>query len=214
MSNENYNQVFILPNGEEIKVRDNYMGRYLALPIQRIYTDPEDQADNNLMDEKWKNLDCRMIEVYRTYVRKSDHKLRGAVETMVVAENKDWIEYPLAKNYDAEFCCNCDYYTKIEIVLMAGEYSRRLFFDWCGNFNVHDYIQDIAEKIAEELVKNPLAHHAKLEDADSDDPIIYLELYTDDGEYCAFELHGYREIERMIASVRVVEFTHTIVDSK
>lgn len=214
MPDENYSQVFILPDGEEIQVRDNYMGKYLALPIQRIYSDPEDQSDNQLMGDKWKNIDCRKIEVARSYVRRNDHKIRGAVETMIVAEKKEWLDYPLVKNYDAEFCCNCDYYTKIEVVLMAEEYSRRLFFDWNGKLSAYDFMQDIAERIIEEIIEDPVAYHAKIEDAENHEPTIFLEFYTDDGEYCELELHGDREIERMIASVRVVGFTQTIIDDK
>lgn len=214
MVKKDYNQVFILPDGEEIKVRDNFMGRYLALPIQRIYTDPEDQADNQLMDEKWKNFDCRKVEVQRTYVKKNSHALRAAVETMIIAEKKDWIEYPLVKNYDADFCCNCDYYTKVEVVLMAEEYSRRLYFDWNGRSNAYDFMQDIAETIVQEIIEDAAAFHARVEDENSNDPTIYLEFYSDDGEYSEFELHGDREIERMVASVRVVEFTLTIIDGK
>ncbi len=208
MSDGNYNQVFILPDGEEIKVRDNYMGRYLALPIQRIYNDPENQADNQLMDDKWENLNCRKIEVTRDYVRKTDHKIRKAIETMIIAEKKDWTEYPLVKNYDADFCCNCDYYTKIEVVLMAEEYSRRLFFDWNGNMSVADFIANCVDEIVQNILEEPDSFYAKIEN-DDNDLTIYLEFYTDDGEYCELELHDY-EIEKMIASVRVVEFTRTI----
>jgi hypothetical protein len=206
-----YNQIFILPDGEEIKVRDDYMGRFLAIPIQRIYTDPEDQVDNQLMEERWKNLDCRKIEVHKSYVKKGEQRIiRHAVETMIIAEKKNWTEYPLVKTYDAEFCYNHEYYTKVEVVLITDNYSRRLYFDWNGEMNAYDFMQNITDRIVEAIIENPSAHHAVIEDEYG--PIIFLEFYTNDGEHCKFELYGDRDIERMIASVRVVEFTQTIVE--
>lgn len=209
---ENFNQIFVLPNGTEIEVRDSYMGKYLALCIQRIYHKPEDQKDNILMPEQWQEVDCRKFEVNREYVSRENHKIRSCTETMIIAENKNWQEYPLIKAYTGEHCDNCEYYTKIEVVLMDEDYSRRLIFDWKGNLTLGDFADDCAERIVQKIVENPGAFYAKVENENSHDPIIYLEFYNDNGEYYELELDGVRAIEGKIASIRVIEFTEKIID--
>lgn len=211
MTEKNYSQIFVLPDGSETKVLDSYMGRYLQIPIQRIYQKPEHQGDNQLMDEKWKNLDCRKIEVPKHYINRETMEERPATETMILAENKNWVEYPLVKSYTGEHACNCEYFTKVEVVLMDEEYSRRLFFDWKGTLSVFDFMEDCADRILEEILENPEKYYAKTEEDDRR-PIIYLDFYSEDGESANIEIEGERGIENRIASVRVVEFTEKIVD--
>jgi phage pi2 protein 07 len=212
MSNKNYSQVFILPDGSEIKVLDSYMGRYLQIPIQRIYQKPEHQGDNVLMADKWKNLDCKKIEVFRHYVDRDTLEERPAIETMILAEKKDWVEYPLAQSYTGNYACNCQYYTKVEVVLKDEEYSRRLFFDWNGTRSVYDFMEYCPDIIISEILENPEKFYASVEDENSNDPIIHLEFYSDSGEAVKIELEGERAIRDRIASIRVIEFTEKILD--
>lgn len=212
MSDQNYNQVFVVPDGTELKVLDSYRGRYLQQPIQRIYQKPEHQSENALMEDKWKGIDCKKIEVYRHYVDRDTMEKRPAVETMVIAENKNWVEYPLAKSYTAEYACNCEYYTKVEVVLMDEKYSRRLFFDWKGKSFVFNFMKNCATEILESILEDPDKYYAKVENENDQNPIIYLEFYSDNGELVQLELEGEREIERRIASIRVVEFIENRID--
>lgn len=212
MNKNNYNQVFVLPDGSETKVLDSYMGRYLQIPIQRIYQNPEHQKDNHLMDDKWKNLDCRKVEVFKNYINRETLEPRPAIETMVIAENKDWVDYPLVKSYTGEKACNCEYYTKVEVILMDDEYSRRLFFDWKGTLSAYDFMTDCAERILDEILEKPDKYYAKINDEDSRNPVVVLQFYSDDGEAVDIEIEGERDIENRIVSVRVVEFVEKIID--
>lgn len=212
MKRDKYTQTFILPDGSEIKILESYMGRYIAIPIQRIYLKTEHQGSNKYMNEKWKSLDCKKIEVHKVYFSKDFKEEKPAIDTLIVAENKDWIEYPLVSSYVGEKATNCEYFTKIEVVLMDEKYSRRLFFSWKGNFALADFIDGCADRIMDEIIENPNKFFAKIEDKDSKTPIIYLDFYSDDGEVVAIELENERAISNRIASVRVVEFTEQILN--
>jgi len=52
MSNSKYTKMYTLPTGEEIGVLESYEGRYIAVPIQRIYTDEKHADKNQVMSEK------------------------------------------------------------------------------------------------------------------------------------------------------------------
>jgi hypothetical protein len=212
-NNDNkFTQTFVLPDGSETKVLESYMGRYLALPIQRIFKKPEHQKYNSYMEEKWKNSDCRKIEVPKLYMDRELWEEKPAIETMILAENKNWVEYPLASLYTGEHAVNCEYFTKIEVVLMDEEYSRRLFFSWKGTLTLADFIDDCAEQIMEKILEAPDKFYATVEDADSINPTIGLEFYTNDGASVWLELCGIYGIANRIASVRVVEFIQKVVD--
>lgn len=205
MKDEGYNQVFVLPNGEEITVLESYQGRFLAVPIQRIYEDESRKEDNEYMSTAWKKLKCKKIEKNRNLMNIKNGENYQAIDTFVLAENKSWKEYPTVNNYTGEHACNCEYYTKIEVILAEEEYSRRLFIDWKGRCNFYDFVSNLANDIWEELLDEK--YFAKY---DEESKIATLDFYTNNGESVNIEITSDRDIEDKIMSIRVVEFKETI----
>lgn len=206
MSESEYNQRFVLPNGEILKLHKNYKGQFYAHGIQAIYLDEPERTV--LMDEKWSKSDCKKFEKDSMYINTDSNKSGAVKVTYVTAENLDWVEYPLVKNYDSDFCINCEYKTKIEIILMAEEYKRRLLVEWNGNLSMADYLNDLEERLAEELIENFEKHNIKIYEDHYES--FGITFYTDQGEFTELEIEK-SQLASMVASVKIVEFESKIV---
>jgi len=200
----NYNKIFLLPNGSEIGVISSYMGRFIAVPIQTIYKEKEDQDKNEYMDKTWEKL----IEKYKDKFYSKQEILYNfdiskrfvATTTYVIAEDKNWKEYPPVKYYSGEEY----FYTKIEIILMSEEYSRRLFIDWKGN--MLSFIENIGDNLWEKFTEDREFAEREFIKYDEEEKTLSLEFYSDRGESVDIDLEKESELEEMIMSVRVIGY--------
>lgn len=206
MCENKFNQRFELPNGEILQIHDSYKGQFYAHAIQAIYLDEPDR--NVMMSDEWKACNCKKVEKESLYVNPKENTRGSAKVTYVTARNLDWVEYPLVKSYDSDFCINCEYKIKIEVVLMAEEYKRRLFVEWNGRFSMADYLRNLEDNLIEEFVENYDRHGIKIYEDDYE--CFGVVFYTDLGEYTELEIEK-KDLVSMVASVRVVEFESNIV---
>jgi len=208
MTDSKYTKMYTLPTGEEIGVLDSYKGRYIAVPIQRIYKDEKRKDKNKLMAEKWVKCDCLKIEKSISLYDKELHELFHATDTSILAEDKNWVEYPTVSYYDTE-CSNTRATTKIEIILQKEGFSRRLFKEWTGNLSLYDVLQGLADELWEEFCEGE--HGVEISDDEENNDLVRLEMYTNNGESCPIEFEEERDIEDAIVSIRVIEFKNEIV---
>ena len=176
-----------------------------------MYVDEKRSKDNQPMSEKWAKCDCLKVEKSVSLYDRESHELFYAVDTSVVAEDKNWVEYPNINHYEQQ-CSNTKATTKVEIILQVDEFSRRLFKEWSGNTSCYDLMQGLSEDLWEEFCGG--GHNAKFRDGEEDndgDEVIELEMYTNEGESCLIEFEGQRKIEDAIISTRVVEFKNEII---
>lgn len=208
MSDNKYTKIYTLPTGEEIGVLESYEGRYISVLIQRMYVDEKRADKNQPMAEKWAKCDCAKIEKSVSLFDRESHELFYAIDTSVVAEDKNWVEYPNVSYYEQQ-CSNTRATTKVEIILQVDEFSRRLFKEWSGNTSCYDLMQGLAEELWEEFCEGK--HGANISDDEENNDLIRLEMYTNKGESCPIEFEGERVIEDAIVSVRVIEFKNEII---
>ena len=211
MENNNYNKVFTLPNGEEAKVKDTYMGRYISLLVGRKYTDPDNDGAKNIpINEEWLSEKIKKIEIPHQVGNHEDSKLHSVMDTYVLAEDKNWVEYPNVKIYVGDHAQNCTYYTKIEVLLLDEEgYSRRIFLEWGGAYNFINYIAQLSDNLWGEIYEHPEKYNANVDD---DNETLSIEMYNDEtGDATIVEFENERQLGKLICSARVVEFTETIV---
>jgi hypothetical protein len=203
-----YTKIFVYPNGEEVKVLETYHGRYINSPIQIIYTDKKRQYKNQYMSETFNKPEYkeRLFEKTNSYYDKKTNELYYGTVTYVIAEDKNWQEYKTVNYYD-EQCSNTLTTTKAEIVLQTEEYSRRLFKEWTGNTTCYDLIQNLPDELWDDFCEKQ--YDAKYYD---EDEMVQLEFYTNNGESAWIEIYNEHDIEKMIISVRVIEFKNEIVE--
>ena len=204
MNEEKYTQRFKLPNGEILKIHESYKGEFYAHCIQTIYHDQPE--DNQLMSGKWKALECDQFERSDSYLDRENNMRGTMTRTFVTARNLEWDKGGITSYYDSEFSSNCEYHTKIEIVLMVEEYKRRFFIEWDGAYSLTDWLKDLEDNLNEEFLDN-YNHGIKIYE---EDEMYGITFYSDKGESIELEIDK-NNLASMISSIKIVTFNSKIV---
>ena len=138
-----------------------------------------------------------------------------AIDTYLLAENKDYKEYPLVEYYDGEFSVNVKVRHKAEVIIQSEEWTKKLYFEWKGKLSFFEFVQHLEDYIEDaamegELKDQGVEYVENYEELLEEGPFRIL-MYNKDGEILEAYL-GKNELLNSIISVRLIEFEEQIIE--
>jgi hypothetical protein len=199
--------VFLLPNGEEMEVKEYWRGQYCKVRVGVKY-DTEDRAGDNVeVISKWDGYE--ILEESKMYWNHELKKEGYRTDYSVIAKRKDWEECETVKEYTTG-ACNTKESTKIEVLLICDEYKRRIFRVWTGSNGHGCTLGDILDDIVDDLYEG-FCEGENGAEYNEDDDSVSIDMYTDNGDREMICLKEF-PLKDMIVSIRIVEFKSEIVD--
>lgn len=207
--------IFELSNGEKFE-KEGFNGRYIQVLGHREKIDKEGNCVETLfqMPDKFKNSSDKRVTTQVRLGSLSAESFDG-LDTYLLAENKEYKEYPLVTYYDGEFAINVKPYHKVEVVIQVEEYTKRFFVDWKGNISFYDFIQHIDRNLLDDIAEGKLKEqgikYIKDYQEQCEEGPYMLEMQTDEGETLSVYLRE-NELLNSIISARVIEFELNIIE--
>lgn len=165
--------------------------------------------------DEFKKSSDRRIEK-EVSLRNSDTLERyQAIDTYLLAENKEYIDYPLVEYYDGEFAINVKVEQKAEVTIQLEEWTKRIYFDWKGNITFYDFVRYLEDNIEEDFINGKLRQQGcvyieNYKEMFEDGPYL-LKMYNNEGDTLDAYLRG-KQLLSSIVSVRLVDFKMEIID--
>lgn len=202
--------VFKLSNGEEFVMEGNE-GKRLRILASRKYINQKKRKDVEMPENLINSSDERITKQVTLRDRETFEKIE-AVDTYLLAENKDFKEYPSVEFYNGEFAINVEVRHKAEVILKADDWTKHLYFDWKGKMNFFDFFKNVPERIMEGAMDGKLKSQGVkfLGEEDCYEESVEILMHKENGEYITIEMTE-REVESSVVSVKLVEFEEKMI---
>lgn len=198
---------YVFGNGIEVDLVDSYLGDYYREPIATRYTDDKFKDRSTVPDEKWNG--CETYEEACHLWSEKDGSM-NAVRTYALAKRKE-IEVFKEVEYDSPTAMNCEYKTKIEVVLNSEGFLAKWYYEWKGNATLADILSNIGDTLMEAIEDGSLKGSYKTINSSGHLEAYGIRMYKNNGDFVDAEYYNQSEIEALISSVRVVDFQYKIL---
>lgn len=208
--------VFQLSDGQTFEEK-GIEAKYLRILAGRQKLNEDGTLGEVIMEipEIFKNSPDKRIEKEVSLRNSKTLDRYQAIDTYLLAENKDYIEYPLVNYYDGEFAMNVKVEQKAEVIIQLEEWTKRIYFDWKGNLSFYDFIRYLEDNVEEDFIDGKLeqqgCEYAEDYQERLEDGPYLLKMYNNEGDTLDAYLRK-NQLLSSIVSVRLVDFKMEIVD--